>query len=379
MAKEKEFTPTPPRENPLLIGHEGAEQRFLQEFNQGKVHHAYLMTGPKGIGKATLAYRFARYVLGHGAQAAVEQEAPSLSLFGEPEAAPKAATNAATLQLPADDPLFRRVAAGSHTDLLSLTPAYDAKKQTEKSTISVDDARKVPEFLSLTPAEGEWRVVIVDAVDQLNANAANALLKILEEPPERAMLFLVCHQPGGILPTIKSRCRQFKLEAPDAAAFSDILHHIAPHIPSHEYAALYALSYGSPGHAITLHAEEGISWYEGWLAAMQPGAAPETRQKFADSAGAQKHPESWAAVLHTWNVAMQRLTLHPHDTSETQPIFRKEAELLANIAAAVSPAMRRSWAEQGQRLIHQTDTFNLDKRMSIRLLADPTQLDRMAA
>ena len=377
MAKEKEFTPPPPRENPLLIGHEAAEQRFLQEFNRGLVHHAYLMTGPKGIGKATLAYRFARYVLGHGAQSA-EQEAPSMSLFGDPEPAPKVATTG-TLQLPADDPLFRRIAAGSHTDLLSLAPAYDAKKQTEKSTISVDDARKVPEFLSLTPAEGDWRVVIVDAVDQLNVNAANALLKILEEPPERAMLFLVCHQPGGILQTIKSRCRQFKLDAPNAEAFSEILHQIAPHIPSHEYAALYALSYGSPGHAITLHAEEGADWYEGWLAAMQPNASPETRQKFADSAGAQKHPESWSAILHTWHVAMQRLTLHPYDASSTQPIFRKEPELLATIAAAVSPYQRRSWAELGQRLIHQTDTFNLDKRMSIRLLANPTQLDMMAA
>lgn len=374
MAKAPEMELPHPRENPILIGHEAAEQRFLQEFNRGLVHHAYLMTGPKGIGKATLAYRFARYVLGHGAP--TPAEAPSMSLFGdapEPAAAP-----VGDLNLPVDSPIFRRVAAGSHTDLLTLSPAYDTKKHVEKSTISVDDARKVPEFLSLTPAEGDWRVVIVDAVDQLNANAANALLKIMEEPPARAILFLICHEPGGILPTIRSRCRQFKLTVPDAAAFSDIIHKIAPAIPSHDYAALYALSYGSPGHAITLYKAEGLNWYEGWLTAMQPDATLEARQKFADSAGAQKSPDIWAAILHGWEIAMQRITLHPHHAA-TQPIFCREGEMLDKIAATTPPTLRRQWAERGQQLIHHTDVFNLDKRQTIRLLADPAQLEMMAA
>jgi DNA polymerase-3 subunit delta' len=364
-----------PRENPLMIGHGEAEQRFAQEFNRGLVHHAYLMTGPKGIGKATLAYRFARYVLSTGAVKAAE--APSMSLFDDEPAAPApAATN--DLNMPADSALFRRIAAGSHTDLLTLSPAYDAKKNVEKSIITVDDARKVPEFLSLTPAEGDWRVVIVDAVDQLNPNAANALLKILEEPPARAMLFLVCHQPGGILPTIRSRCRQFKLNAPNANDFSEILNRIAPSIENHDYAALYALSFGSPGHAITLYQENGLGWYEGWLNAMQPGAAPEVRQKFSDSVGAQKSPASWDAVMHGWNMAMQRITLHPHYGAD-KPILSKESTLLSAIAAATPPALRAQWMEAGQRLIHETETFNLDKRLTIRLLADPAQLDRLAA
>lgn len=375
MAKDKSVEIPRPRENPSLFGHEEAQKRFLHEFNRGMIHHAYLMTGHKGIGKATLAYRFARFLLSQGALKAAEE--PSMSLFGEPET-PTGAAPAPSLDMSAEEPLFRRVATGSHTDLLVLAPAYDAKKHIEKSTITVDEARKIPEFLSLTPAEGEWRVVIVDAVDQLNVNAANALLKILEEPPERAILLLICHSPGGILPTIKSRCRTFKLAAPDSKAFGDILNHIAPHIPSHAYAALFALSYGAPGHAITLHQEDAISCYEGWLAAMQPGAAPATRQQFADSYANKKSPENWAVLLHCWGMAMQRISTFGH-AAERAPIFRGEEEKLAAIAAAYAPTTIREWVEQGHRLITQTETFNLDKRYSIRALTDPAQLDMMAA
>lgn len=379
MAKDKQFEVPAPRENAALFGHVEAQERFVREFERGLIHHAYLMTGHKGIGKATLAYRFARFLLSQGALKAVVEEVPSMSLFGEEPAAPAAPlSNMTALDMTADDPLFRRIAAGSHTDLLTITPAYDTKKHVEKSTISVDEARKIPEFLSLTPAEGEWRVVIVDAVDQLNINAANALLKILEEPPERAILLLVCHSPGGILPTIKSRCRTFKLNAPDQKAFSEILNHIAPTIPTHEYAALYALSYGAPGHAITLYQEDALACYEGWLKAMLPTATHATRQQFADSAANRKSPDSWNTLLHCWQMAMQRLTVHGHDTTET-PIFHREEEFLDAIAAATPHAIRRSWAERGNVLIGQTETFNLDKRYSIRALCDPAQLDMMAA
>jgi DNA polymerase-3 subunit delta' len=377
MAKAPDIDLPPPRENPLLIGHEAAEQRFLKEFNRGALHHAYLMTGAKGIGKATLAYRFARFVLGQGAPVK-QAEAPSMSLFGDaPALNQPPAPSPQSLFLDAESPLFRRIAAGSHTDLLTLSPAYDTKKHVEKSTISVEDARKVPEFLSLTPAEGEWRVVIVDAVDQLNTNAANALLKIIEEPPARALLLLVCHEPGSVLPTIRSRCRNFKLSAPDAAAFAEILHRIAPVIASHDYAALYALSYGSPGHAITLYKADALGLYEGWLAAMIPGATLDTRQRFADAAAAQKSPDAWAALIHCWQLAMQRITLHPHYAA-TQPIFRREAEMLDAIASAAPPRVRHEWAEKGNQLITQTEIFNLDKRQTIRLLTDPAQLDMLA-
>jgi len=378
MAKTPDIEIPHPRENPRLIGHEGASQRFMEEFTQGKPHHAYLITGAKGIGKATLAYHFARYVLGHGAQAAKVEEAPSFSLFGDPEPVTRhPPTVTSSLAIDADSSLFRRVAASSHTDLLSLSPAYDTKKHVEKNTISVEEARKVPDFLSLTPAEGLWRVVIIDAVDQLTNAAANALLKILEEPPARAMLFLICHQPTAILPTIRSRCRLLKLNAPDESAFAEILHHIAPSIETHHHAALYALAGGSAGHAITLHTEEGMKWYEGWLKAMQPTATAEARRKFADSAVAVKSPAAWAAIIHVWRTAMHRISLHPH--ARSGQILWREEELITAIAERLSPAQRADWVEQGNQLIGQTETFNLDKRYTIRMLTDAGQLERLAA
>lgn len=379
MAKDTQFELPHPRENAWMVGHTAAQQRFVAEFARGQSHHAYLISGPKGIGKATLAYRFARYVLGQGAQAtAVEEEAPSLSLFGEPEPKTKIqpATHHSPLTLEADDPLFRRIAAGSHTDLLTLSPAYDAKKGVEKDIITVDDARKVPEFLSLTPAEGQWRVVIVDAVDQLNDNSANALLKILEEPPARAVLFLICHQPGATLATIRSRCRSLKIDAPTQAEFSEILNKLAPNIALHDHAALYALSQASPGYAMTLAQENALKWYEGWLNAMQPGAGVEARQKFAESAAASKSPKSWDAIIHSWNIMMQRLVTHGHGT--LAPITRSEAELLSTLAT-LPLRTRNQWLEEGRKLITQTETFNLDKKQSLRLLCAPEQLEMLAA
>ena len=375
MAKDTDLDIPPPRENPLLIGHDVAEQRFVEEFASGKPHHAYLMIGPKGIGKATLAFRLARYILSQGAHAA-QQEAPSMSLFGEPEPAPPAA--APSLAMSADDPLFRRVASGSHTDLLTLSPGYDEKKKAERTIIPVDDARKVPDFMSLTPAEGLWRVVIIDAVDQLNPQAANALLKILEEPPSRAIMFLVCHQPGAILPTIRSRCRLLKLASPDEDAFGKIVSAIAPSIESHEYTALYGLSRGSPGLAITLYQEQGLKWYEGWLIAMAPDASGDVRQKFADSASFVKSVGGWAAILHGWRTALERISMYPHYDAD-RAIFRREPELLAAICANLNPRQRAEWMEKGRRLIHETETFHLDKRQTLRLLIDPAQLDMMAA
>ncbi|MFM9891018.1 MAG: DNA polymerase III subunit delta' [Rickettsiales bacterium] len=357
-----------PRANPHLFGHAGVEQRFVDEFSRGTTHHAYLITGPRGIGKATLAYRMARFALGQGV--AAPAEAPSLSLFGNAPEVPSPA--AASLQMDPESQLFRRVASGAHSDLRTLEPG----DETKKPIISVEAARKIPEFLSLTPAEGAWRVVVIDAADQLNANAANALLKTIEEPPPRALLLLVSHEPGKLLPTIRSRCRHYPLQPPDTDAFAATLQQLAPSIAPNDYAPLYALSYGSPGYAMTLHQANGIDWYLRWLAAMQPTATHEARQSFADSASAQKSVEGWDAVLHGWRVAMHRLMLHPHPQLAISP---REAALIAAIMATTTPRAVAEWRDKGNTLLQQTDTFNLDKRLSIRLLTDPSQLDRLAA
>ncbi len=179
MADEEEPVPEP-RATHVLLGQAEAEREFLHAFDTGRPAHAWLITGRQGIGKATLAFRLARTIL--------SGDAPDAH---DPEAA-----------------LFRRVAAGGHADLLVVERAVDEKSGKRRAEITVDDVRGVREFLSKTPAEGGWRVVVIDSADQMNTNAANAVLKILEEPPSRAMLLLLAHNPGRLLPTIISRCRR---------------------------------------------------------------------------------------------------------------------------------------------------------------------------
>ena len=184
-----------PRETHALFGHRAAEATLAQAFAGGRLHHAWLLAGRAGIGKATLAYHMARHML-----ARPEERDPA----------------AATLDVPPGSAATRQVARLAHPGLLVLRRPYDLKSKRLLSVISVDEVRRLRGFLGLTGAEGGWRVVIVDSADELNANAANALLKSLEEPPPRALFLLVTSQPSGLLPTIRSRCRRLDLAPLDA-------------------------------------------------------------------------------------------------------------------------------------------------------------------
>ncbi|MBV8911957.1 MAG: DNA polymerase III subunit delta' [Acetobacteraceae bacterium] len=216
-----------PRENPDLFGHEGAETIVAEAIAGGRLHHAWLISGKEGIGKATLAYRFARRLL---------------TTVGEPND-------------PAN-PVFRRVARGTHADLLTVEREWDEKRKRQRTEIVVDDARDIAAFLRLTPAEGGWRVVVVDGAEHLNRNAANALLKVLEEPPARAVLLLTCAAPGRLLPTIRSRCRRLALLPLAAADMGRVLARV---LPEQDAASLIPIAGGSPGRAALLAAEGGVA------------------------------------------------------------------------------------------------------------------------
>jgi DNA polymerase III subunit delta' len=223
-----------PRANPILLGHEDAEATMLDALRTGRMHHAWLITGPEGVGKATLAYRFARRLL---AGRSIDD----------------------TLALDPTDPVFRRVAAASHADLLTVERAYDEKRKRMKTQIAVDDIRRINGFMSLTPAEGGWRVVVVDGAEELNQNSANALLKVLEEPPPRAILVLVCSAAGRLLPTIRSRCRRLRLSPLADETVARLLAGYLPELGADERGRLVTLAEGSPGRALTLADDEGLA------------------------------------------------------------------------------------------------------------------------
>jgi DNA polymerase-3 subunit delta' len=191
-AREDDRAPTP-RETGVLFGHGQAEQTLLAGYKSGRMAHAWLIGGPPGIGKATLAYRLARFVLAHPDPAAPEVQ------------------RAASLAVDPEHPVARRVAVQAQGDLLVLERVINETTGKLYTVIRVDDVRRTVSFFGSTAGEGGWRIAIVDAVDDLQREGANALLKVLEEPPARTLLLLVSHAPGRELATIRSRCRRLLL------------------------------------------------------------------------------------------------------------------------------------------------------------------------
>ncbi len=211
-----------PRETFSFVGHVAEEAALNDALRSGRMHHAWLISGAKGLGKATLTYRLARCALG-------AKPVGHRPLDVDPE-----------------DPIARRVAALSHPDLFVLRRGFNERGKPRRE-ITVEEARELGRFFSLAPSEGGMRVAIIDAVDELNRNAANAILKTLEEPPARSVLLLVCHAPGAILPTIRSRCRRLALRP-----LSDDMVRAAL---GSDDDALVALAKGRPGRAIALKAQ----------------------------------------------------------------------------------------------------------------------------
>lgn len=315
--------PPAPRANPLLFGHEPAEAEFAAAAGGGRLHHAWLLTGPAMVGKATLAFRLARRVLALG-------EAP-------------------------DDPagpVFRRIAQGSHADLLTIERAYDDKRRRLRGEITVEQIRAAQRFLHLTPAEGGWRVVVVDGLDALNRNAANALLKLLEEPPARALLLLTSAVPGRLLPTLRSRCRALLLNPLPEAEMQAALAALLPATPAAERATLAAAANGAPGRAVAL---------------AQAGALALVR--LADDVLAAPPP----AIPRRHEIADQ--------VTRAEEGFATFMELLQQgVAAGVAAAARAGagadahgrpleagselWQALG-RLADETERFNLDKRSAV--------------
>ena len=224
---------TGPRAQDWLVGHGDAERTLLHDAGGGRLHHAWLFTGPPGIGKATLAFRFARWLLAGR---------PSHDLAIDPSS-----------------PLFRRVAAGTHADLLAIGRGLDEKRQRLRGEIVVDEVRPVADFLRRTAVEGGWRVVVLDDAELMNRNAANTLLKVLEEPPPGAVLILVSPVPGRLLGTIRSRCRTLRLHPLAPPDMEMVLGRLLPDQDAPTRRKLAQLGGGAPGQALALAAEDGVA------------------------------------------------------------------------------------------------------------------------
>ncbi len=317
-----------PRLRETLYGHETVESRLTQIFKAGRMHHAWLLCGPKGVGKATFAYRLARYVL----------------RYPDPADAPE------QMAVSADDPVFKRVAARGHADLLTVERSFDEKTKRLKAEIGVGEARTISQFFTRTAGEGGWRVCIVDAADELRTDAANALLKILEEPPDRSLLLLVTHQSSGrLLDTIHSRCVRQNFEPLSDDNVERVLAEIGA-VPDEGglASALSTLSAGSPGRAVDL-LNSGAGKHLSQFEALVSGRMPFDRKRafaLAEALASRQQQDSYQLfcdLLQDWIMRQARTSA------------------LSGTASGAAASWSDLSAEVG-RNVAKANALNLDRR-----------------
>lgn len=324
-----------PAENTKLFGHEEAEAFLAQSYRSGKGHHAILIEGPEGIGKATLAFRFTNHVLSHPDP----ETAPET--IGDPDPA---------------SPVSRQIVSGASHNLLHLARPVDEKTGKVKSAITVDEVRRAGKFFSQTSGTGNWRIVIIDPADDMNRNAANAILKILEEPPKRALFLVLSHAPGRLLPTIRSRCLPLKLAPLADDALIAALTHLGI---AGEGGAVLSAAKGSVGEALKLLNYGGgdiVAAYDEMLSAEGP-TARKAMHRLADALSGRESDTIFDFfVSHIGDDIMNRA---------------RAAAGEGRIAAA--ERLARLYSEITERLAI-SDGYNLDRKQTIiSILADIKQ------
>jgi len=337
-----------PKETENLQGQGAAEKLFLDNFNSGRFHHAWLITGAKGIGKASFAYRAAKFLLSGEGEG---------GLFGPPE----------SLDVPADTPAISQVLAGSHPGLAVLNRHYDQKGKKFYSAIRVDDVRALSGFFRLTAADGSWRVVIIDPVDDMNNNAANAILKILEEPPERTVFFLLSHTPAGLLPTIRSRCRLLPLIPLSEADMRTVLGPHTETLSEAEMNMLLTLADGSPGKALQLMDAGGTAVFSNLLAIFTsyPRLNAEKLHALADQAGKKDGEGVYALICELYPWWLSRLVRNISTDFGASEIADNEIDIMKRLADAHSPDAWVDLWEKGNRLIEKAASVNLDRKQVV--------------
>jgi len=320
-----------PRETLHLIGQSQAEAAFLDAHTRGKQHHAWLITGPLGVGKATLAWRIARFLL---------SQPTDTGMF-----APEPYT---TLATPTDHPVTRRTMAMSEPGLFLLRRPWDDRAKALKTVISIEEARKLKDFFGLSAPDGRHRVVIIDSADEMNTSTANAILKLLEEPPARCTLLLVSHTPSRLLPTIRSRCRTLRCVPLSPVDMATALAATGEAIESPE--ALAELAGGSVGGALRLVHLDGLRLYHS-LARLLDGAPDIDRPALltlANSLLGRANAPRLDLTLGLLDTLMARLARTGTGLPPAADIAKGETAMLHRLSPDARAA--RQWADLQQAL-----------------------------
>src|SRR3954453_945652 len=328
--RDPEMATAHPRQTTELFGHRDAEAALMNAYRSGRIPHAWLIGGPAGIGKETLAHRMARFVLAHRNPLGSEVE------------------RAETLWVDPSDPVASRVAAGAHGGLLTIERTLN-DKGVMRTVIPVDETRETISFFGSTAAAEGWRVCIVDTVDELNPNAANALLKILEEPPQQSLFLLVSHAPARVLATIQSRCRKLRLRplaTDEVIAAAAAIVGVDPNDPALREAA--EASEGSVARALTLLGGDALKLQQrtAALLARLPQVDPRELHTLGESLGTSDRVALAAFIDGIDRWIAERLHADEANANQNLPRLARLAEVWEKIVRAA----------------RDTETYNLERK-----------------
>ena len=347
-----------PKVTKNLFGHDFSEQEFINCYKSGKLHHGWLITGPKGIGKATLAWRMAKFLL--------TQPIDSIQTHGFLDISD--GNKNTELDEHLKNTITARIMAESEPRLSVLRKGFDEKRKTFRSNIRVDEVRHLNNFFSLSVSDGGGRVAIIDCADDLNINAANALLKTLEEPPKNTVFLIISHNPQSLLPTIKSRCRELRLHNLKEGDLISALRQINLTVPENDSAIYSLLAAGSVGNSIRLLEHDGAGLYLTILSFLNqlPNLNGFELEKFVGTFTGTKNRSRLELVIELLNMVIARISkagIIGHSSAEI--ILEDEKAIFGKLCP--TPANAWKWAE-----LAQTQSENLKHGLAVNL--DPGSL-----
>jgi DNA polymerase-3 subunit delta' len=340
----------PPWRNERLAGHDLAERTMLVAQQMGRLQHAWLLTGPRGIGKATLAWRFARFLLA-GQEGGLFAKGPD------------------TLDVDRNAPGRALVDARSHPDLFHLRRTLNPDTGRIRAEIAVEDVRDLGSFMHMTPAMGKWRVAIVDSADEMNRHAANAVLKILEEPPANAVLLMVAHAPGRLLPTVRSRCRRLALQPLAEEDVVRLLGDYAPDTAAEERVSLARLSEGSIGRALELASAGSLGLYREMVEVLAtlPDLDMPRLHGFAErfARRGEEANADWRSLNFLIDGWLKDLARRAAIGREGASVVPAESGLHGRLLAAASLDRWIDAWEKVAQLLSRADAVNLDRKQTV--------------
>ena len=322
-----------------LFGQRHAEEQFLEAFRTGRVHHAWLITGRAGIGKATLAWRIARFLMVGAANRRLAQA----NLSTVPD----------SLEVPAGHPIVRRMKALTEPSVRLVRRALVEKQNRLRKEITVGEVRDLKELFELSSPDGLPRIAIIDSADDMNVNAANALLKVLEEPPENSYFFLVSHKPAGLLPTIRSRCRLLNC-APLGPSDMVAALKLAGMEPGSGSGFITELAAGSVGEAVKLMAADGMRIYANIISLISgsPGFDRRAAIEIANACEGRDGTETYDVTLGLISTLLSRLARAGAFHQPDQEAASGEAAILKRLSSNLPAA--RIWADQFAEMSSRT-------------------------